>query len=47
MVLGLPIDAWVLLIVSVGLGLGLEIVFYRARRGDTDRTSSRDPGDAS
>jgi hypothetical protein len=46
-VFGLPIDAWVLLIVSVGLGLGLEIVFYRARRGDTARTPSRDPGDAS
>ena len=47
MVLGLPIDAWVLLIVSVGLGLGLEIVFYRARRGDAKRTSRGDPGDAS
>jgi hypothetical protein len=30
----MPFDAWLLLIVSVGLGLGLEIMFIWARRGD-------------
>ena len=34
MVFGLPIDAWILLFVSVGLGLGLELAFMRARRRD-------------
>jgi len=29
---GLPVDASILLFVSVGLGLGLELVFHRARR---------------
>lgn len=32
--LGLPLDAWVLLLVAVGLGLGLELAFLRARRGE-------------
>lgn len=32
--LGLPADAWLLLIVAVGLGLGLELAFMRARRRD-------------
>ena len=30
----MPVDAWVLLIVSVGLGLGLEVVFILALRRD-------------
>lgn len=30
--LGLPLDAWVLLVAAVGLGLGLELVFLIARR---------------
>ena len=34
MFLGLPADAWILLIVAIGFGLGLEIAFYRARRRD-------------
>ncbi len=28
----MPLDAWVLLVVSVGLGLGLEVAFILARR---------------
>lgn len=32
MILGLPIDAWVLLFCAVGLGLGLEVAFYRAQK---------------
>ena len=42
MILGLPVDAWVLLIVAVGLGLCLELVFIRARR--RDRAASREAG---
>ena len=38
MISGLPIDAWVLLFCAVGLGLGLEDVFYRAQ---TRRISSK------
>lgn len=34
MIFGMPSDAWLLLIVAIGLGLGLEIAFYRARRHD-------------
>jgi hypothetical protein len=28
----MPLDAWVLLVVSIGLGLGLELAFMRAQR---------------
>ena len=28
----MPLDSWVLLVVSVGLGLGLEVSFILARR---------------
>ena len=31
-VLGMPLDAWLLLLASVGLGLGLEIAFLRAQK---------------
>jgi hypothetical protein len=34
MILSFPIDAWILLLVAVGVGLGLEVAFYRARRHD-------------
>ena len=30
----MPLDAWLLLFVAVGLGLGLEIAFITARRRD-------------
>lgn len=42
MILSLPIDAWVLLLVAVGLGLSLEIAFYRARRAARSRDSALD-----
>ena len=32
MVLSLPIDSWLLLFVAVGLGLAMEVAFYRAQR---------------
>ena len=32
MIAGMPVDAWLLLIVAVGLGLALELAFYRAQR---------------
>jgi hypothetical protein len=32
MIAGLPVDAWLLLIVAVGLGLTLELAFYRTQR---------------
>lgn len=32
--LGLPIDAWLLLLFAVGLGLALELAFYLGHRGD-------------
>lgn len=39
MIAGLPFDAWLLLVVAVGLGLTLELAFYRAqRRGREDDT---------
>jgi hypothetical protein len=34
MILSFPIDAWLLLLVAVGLGLGLEVAFYLRRRND-------------
>jgi hypothetical protein len=33
-VLGMPLDAWVLLFCAVGLGLTLELRFYLGRRRD-------------
>lgn len=43
MILSLPIDAWLLLFVAVGLGLALEVAFYRARRGDRARSVADSP----
>lgn len=28
----LPLDSWILILLSVGLGLGLELAFIRAQR---------------
>jgi len=39
---GMPLDAWLLLLVAVGLGLGLELVFALARRGDEDPAEPED-----
>jgi len=36
MILGLPLDAWILLVLAVGLGLGLEVAFLLARRRDRE-----------
>ncbi|MDX1493139.1 MAG: hypothetical protein R3253_03625 [Longimicrobiales bacterium] len=33
----MPLDAWLLLLASVGLGLGLELAYMRARRRDGRR----------
>jgi hypothetical protein len=33
MILGMPVDAWLLLLLAVGAGLTLELVFYLGRRG--------------
>ncbi len=41
MILSLPIDAWLLLFVAVGLGLAREVAFYRAHRADR---RPREPG---
>jgi hypothetical protein len=40
----MPLDAWIVLLASVGLGLGLEIAFIRTRRrrGPTDREPGGD-----
>jgi hypothetical protein len=34
MILGLPWTSWLLLFVAVGLGLGISLGFYLARRKD-------------
>jgi hypothetical protein len=34
MILGLPWTSWLLLFVAVGLGLGISLSFYLARRND-------------
>ena len=31
-ILGMPLDAWILLLFSAGLGLGLEVAFLRAQK---------------
>ncbi len=41
-ILGMPLDAWILLLVAVGLGIGLEVAFVMARK----RGRSESGGDA-
>jgi hypothetical protein len=49
-ILSLPIGAWLLLVVAVGLGLGLEVAFYlrhtKRRTGRVDGWSGGQPGEA-
>ena len=40
--LGMPLDAWVLLFCAVALGLTLEVTFYRARRRDRGGPADED-----
>ena len=37
MIGGLSIGAWFLLIVAVGIGLGIELLFFRAQRHRSDK----------
>jgi len=46
MVLGLPISAWALLFLAVGLGLGIELAFYLRHRVPRS-TTRRPPPEAS
>jgi len=39
---GLPLAAWLLLVASFGLGLAVEIVFYRRQRSRRDARSERE-----
>jgi len=41
----MPFDAWILLAFCVGIGLGVEVVFYRAQRARREEASAR-TGDA-
>jgi hypothetical protein len=40
----MPLSAWFLLIAAVGLGLSLELAFYRARRRERRLEGRRGPG---
>ena len=40
-ILGMPLDAWILLVVSVGLGLGLEVAFLRAQKRHSSARDDR------
>lgn len=40
---GLPLDSWILIVSSVGLGLGIELAFLRARRVEDPAAGSGDP----
>lgn len=41
-ILGLPLDAWILLLFSAGLGLGLEVAFLRAQKRHAAARDDRD-----
>jgi hypothetical protein len=42
MLFGMPLDAWLLLLVAIGLGLTLEVMFFLGRR--RERSSSERAG---
>lgn len=42
MVAGLPLDAWILIAVSVGLGLGIELLHLRAQRAEAVEREARE-----
>jgi hypothetical protein len=41
-ILGMPLDAWILLLLSAGLGLGLEVAFLRAQSRHAVAAHDRD-----
>lgn len=43
MILGLPWTAWILLVVAVGTGLAIELVFYHNHRARPQSSNSREP----
>lgn len=44
MIAGLPWQAWLLLLISVGLGLAIEITFFRAHRKERRERGGTAPG---
>lgn len=42
-VAGLPIESWLLVVASVGIGLGIEVAFFRAHRRAERRRRAGDP----
>ena len=45
MILGLPWTSWLLLVLSVGLGLALSLTFYLIHRGDATAPDLGDGAD--
>ena len=43
MIAGLPLESWLLIAVSVGAGLVIELAFFRAHRRGRDRERERTP----
>lgn len=42
-VAGLPIESWVLVVAAVGIGLAIEIAFFRAHRRAQRRRGAGEP----
>ena len=42
MIAGLPLGAWILLAAGVGIGLALEVAFYRAHPRNGSRSTAPD-----
>ena len=42
MILGLPWTSWLLLLVAIGVGLTIEVIFYRAQRTRPPRPDPRE-----